>query len=628
MKRNWLKKATAALVCVATAAAVGIGLTAPAYANAADTQITISAPQGDRPGTSDLNVNMFDGRSFTAYKLADYTNVQVSDGNVTAMDYKLDTPLTNAMVDGWIAKALDQFPITDVATVSNGTVTFKGDAAAMSPMTFVANYFYGTGADIYGNTCVNSNAMRIFAEAAQKSLTAPGVTATTAPVTVNNDSAVVDASQSGQGLYLIVDTTEGLNNQIPARAMITGTPVTVNGQTYMQFEGSNATYTLGSIKLKAEQVVNTIADTSAQKETLATNQSQRTFQVTANIPNYAAYDNWSSPTYSVTITPSGNVKLDSKYTVEVQPAGFPTWSTLPDSNYSLVSPAGAATGSLTVQFSSAAMKTSTLSGVTVRITVNGTVQNVTTTPTFVAAQATFSNDQSDANSTGTAEEASLGLFNTVIPVKKIAYNAGATSAALTGAQFSVTSGTTTVKFTESTLNGKPYYQVDPNGTLSTFTVGDGYIAGLGANTNNSTTYTITEKVAPTGYVLDGRHDITFNVTVTPNYTNDVLTSVTYKRDNGIYGNFLDTTPSKMTTDDGQTVNLESRTTVNNRYTNTQLESEMIHVKNTKNPSDFAQTGGHIVQVLIAMLIVAIVGAILLIVAHMRRRNNTDRTQIA
>ncbi|WP_155464616.1 hypothetical protein [Bifidobacterium animalis] len=361
---------------------------------------------------------------------------------------------------------------------------------------------------------------------------------------------------------------------------------------------------------------------------MVTNQSQRTFQITANIPNYAAYDNWSSPTYSVTITPSGNVKLDSKYTVEVQPAGFPTWSTLPDSNYSLVSPAGAATGSLTVQFSSAAMKTSTLSGVTVRITVNGTVQNVTTTPTFVAAQATFSNDQSDANSTGTAEEASLGLFNTVIPVKKIAYNAGATSAALTGAQFSVTSGTTTVKFTESTLNGKPYYQVDPNGTLSTFTVGDGYIAGLGANTNNSTTYTITEKVAPTGYVLDGRHDITFNVTVTPNYTNDVLTSVTYKRDNGIYGNFLDTTPSKMTTDDGQTVNLESRTTVNNRYTNTQLESEMIHVKNTKNPSDFAQTGGHIVQVLIAMLIVAIVGAILLIVARMRRRSNTDRTQIA
>lgn len=120
--------------------------------------------------------------------------------------------------------------------------------------------------------------------------------------------------------------------------MITGTPVTVNGQTYMQFEGSNATYTLGSIKLKAEQVVNTIADTSAQKETLVTNQSQRTFQITANIPNYAAYDNWSSPTYSVTITPSGNVKLDSKYTVEVQPAGFPAWSTLPDSNYSLVSP--------------------------------------------------------------------------------------------------------------------------------------------------------------------------------------------------------------------------------------------------------------------------------------------------
>lgn len=399
-----MKKATAALVCVATAAAVGIGLTAPAYTDAADTRITISAPQGNRPGTSDLNVNMFDGRSFTAYKLADYTNVQVSDGNVTSRDYKLDTPLTNAMVDGWIAKALDQFPMTDVATVSNGTVTFKGDAAAM--------------------------------------------------------------------------------------------------------------------------------------------------------------------------------------------------------------------------------KTSTLSGVTVRITVNGTVQNVTTTPTFVAAQATFSNDQGDANSTGTAEEASLGLFNTVIPVKKIAYNAGATSAALTGAQFSVTSGTTTVKFTESTLNGKPYYQVDPNGTLSTFTVGDGYIAGFGANTNNSTTYTITEKVAPTGYVLDGRHDITFNVTVTPNYTNDVLTSVTYKRDNGIYGNFLDTTPSKMTTDDGQTVNLESRTTVNNRYMNTQLESEMIHVKNTKNPSDFAQTGGHIVQVLIAMLIVAIVGAILLIVARMRRRNNTDRTQIA
>lgn len=185
---------------------------------------------------------------------------------------------------------------------------------------------------------------------------------------------------SSARLYLIVDTTEGLNNQIPARAMITGTPVTVNGQTYMQFEGSNATYTLGSIKLKAEQVVNTIADTSAQKETLVTNQSQRTFQITANIPNYAAYDNWSSPTYSVTITPSGNVKLDSKYTVEVQPAGFPRLVHAARFQLFAGEPAGAATGSLTVQFSSAAMKTSTLSGVTVRIIVNGTVQNVTTTP--------------------------------------------------------------------------------------------------------------------------------------------------------------------------------------------------------------------------------------------------------
>ncbi len=104
MKRNWLRKAAAALVSVATVAAVGIGLSAPAYADDASTttapQITVLAPSGDNSTLGDVKANFFENRDFKAFKLAGYSNVKVNtQDQVTNIGYNVVNGLDNDEID-------------------------------------------------------------------------------------------------------------------------------------------------------------------------------------------------------------------------------------------------------------------------------------------------------------------------------------------------------------------------------------------------------------------------------------------------------------------------------------------------------------------------------------------------
>ncbi len=632
MSTNWLKKVCGVLTAFATTAAtaaLGIGFSAPAYAedNAA-TSITINAPS--KVDGNSLYAPTLKNCQFTAYKLANYANVKTA-GNpaqITSIDYKNATGITDAMLDSWIISALQAYPseLTDVAQVNNGDLTFLGDAAAMTPMQFVASYFYGNGGDEYGNKTVNSETMRVFAQAAEKSLKGTTSGVETAPVTVADDgnSATVDAAASGQGVYLIIDTTTGLNTQIPARAMVAGTPCTVNNVAYTEFHGGQAVYKLGQINLKAEQVVNSIdiASSDANKGALATVGSRRTFQATSNIPNYAEYQYWENPKYSMTLTPTSNIALDANsITVEVQELGKSKYTALANgTDYSVVLPqSGASDNALTISFANP--NSAKMSGATVRVTINGTVQNLQTDASYVTVQTKFSNNANDSESVSNGAVAStMPLYDARTPLKKIPFDGTTSTAALTGAQFSVTpQGGAALKFTKTTLsNGQTLYQVDPNGSESTVTIGEATLAGLAADSKTPVTYTFLETEAPEGYILDSRHAVKFTVTVTPNITNNALVSVNFHRIHGNYANFLNVGDQAMAGDSGQTVAVPAKAQ-NGTFASTHVQSSEIYIKNTKNPADFAQTGGHILAVLIAVIVLAVLGGALLIVARIRRR---------
>lgn len=101
--------------------------------------------------------------------------------------------MTNGTVDSDYAKVLTYNTTTK-------TVEFTGTAENLTPLQFVAKYFYGTAADRYGNQNASNTEMRLFAQAAAKSkLLSNGV-----PATGADDE--VQFTNLPEGLYLIVRT--------------------------------------------------------------------------------------------------------------------------------------------------------------------------------------------------------------------------------------------------------------------------------------------------------------------------------------------------------------------------------------------------------------------------------------
>lgn len=617
-------KGAAALAAIALA--VGIGGVSAAQADEAPTPqagtITITAPVAQ--ADDNMKPPTFTGREFTAYQLASYVSPQTNADHTAITGYGLANAagVNDADVLSWIGAAAVTNGTVDpnlrsVLNASGGTLTFTGEAADLTPIEFVAKYFYGTGTDRYGNQMANSLQVRLFADAAATSgKLKDGTTATVSPT---------QAQFTGlnEGLYLIDETdSQSGSAQTVSRAMITGTPMTVGGKTYATVQGADPanSFTLGSIALKAEQVeiAKTAAAAASANNQIAQMQSQRVFTVTTNVPDYTyEYNGITNPKFTIDDKPAAGVNpftttgaqttvSDLKLTAT---NGKGTTSTLAEGTDYTVA-ATPSTADSAYGFTITLTNPRALSGDSITATYSATVTDLAQALANTASS-NFSNDPYDAQSMGNAS-ATANLYTTKISLSKTAYNDANTK--LTGAQFSVTGANNApVKFSADS-NGN--YYADPQGKVTAVTAGDVAIYGLGADADAATTYTFTETKAPEGYLLgaNGKH-VTFTVTVDPTYSDHDVTSVAFQASSQDHKNFLDMTTPAMW-QQNQTVQASAARQASNVFV-----GGTVSVENTKNASDFAKTGGEITRVLAAVAVLAGLGAVLLVGARMRRRTS-------
>lgn len=609
---SWFTKGAAAVAAVAFAIGLGgVGAAQADEPDAAAGTITIVAPQAS--ASDNLIPPTFDGRSFKAYELGAYADVQTNGTAVTGYDLKNADGITDANVRGWIKDATTHDNTVDsnlssVLSLSGGDITFTGEAANLTPIEFVAKYFYGTGADRYGNAMADSQQVRLFADAAAQS----GTLGTGTDAAVTTDKATFTGLD--EGLYLVVETTNGQAlSQTVSRAMIVGTPVTDNGTTYTEVQNTKTgrSYSLGSIILKAEKV----EVTKQATDQIAQVGSTRTFTITTNVPDYKyEYSAIGEPVFTISDKPSTNLNPFASNTavnnlhISYTKTGDTTATEL-NSNYTLdVSPnAGDAQNyGFSITIRGDALRE--LSGSKITVTYDATVTGLAQT-TENTATVNFSNNPSDTTSKGKVTTTE-NVYTSRIDLDKVAY--GNADTHLDGATFSVTDANgAAVKFSKDDQGN---YYVDKNGTVTEVTAGQVKVFGLGADSDAASTYTFQETKAPTGYLLGdaGKH-VTFTVTVTPQIVDNELKNVSFKADTTDYANFLDLTDAAMWKNE-QTV---SRDAAQDNV----FAGGAVRVENTKNASDFAKTGGEITRVLAAVAVLALLGAALLAVAWMRRRSS-------
>lgn len=198
-------------------AAVGISMMPLAIPQAQaaqlDANITISEPKPADP--TNMQLPSLNGLEFTAYRLGEFNNVVVSNNVISGFNMVPSAGITADMLMGWIKDAVTTNGAVDsnfasIVDLSNGTITFKGEAASLNPLQFIGTYFVGNGgtaragADVYGNEKANNAQMHKFANAAQATLSAgapAGVV--TATATDANNQAILNTS-GNEGMYLIL----------------------------------------------------------------------------------------------------------------------------------------------------------------------------------------------------------------------------------------------------------------------------------------------------------------------------------------------------------------------------------------------------------------------------------------
>lgn len=605
LKTRLTAKIAAVLTAVATLGAGGL-MASSAWAddagNASD-QGTITINEPKAVDGDNMIAPTVDGRSFTAYELGSYSNVQTSGDDITGFDLTNANGLSNDTIRGWIKEAAISGGKVDsqYAGVLNADGTFIGAAENLTPLEFVVKYFYGTKADRYGNEQADNTAMRLFAQAAAKAGITNGVT-------VEGANNQVEFINLPEGLYLIVENapsgssgSSDSSNQTIARAMITGTTYTDGGQTYSTVKNGDATYTLGQLNLKAEKVL--IKKTVSAGDQLATVGSTRSFTISTNVPMYSDYVNWTDPKFAVSDSPSANLTVDDSTIVVAANGKTLTAGT----DYTLTT--GTPANGFTV-----ALNPTALSGQPLTVTYSATVNSVVADAVTNSATVDFSNDPSTTNTVSKKTE-NTNIYTAQVPLAKIAFNDANTL--LQGAQFSVTQGDGKTPVTFDFDADSDTYSIDPKGTVNTLTVDKAQsvnIAGLAADTNSPVTYTFTETKAPAGYVL-GESPVTFTLTVTPNAnaTTKALKSVGFTVSSADFTNFIDLSGNAVR-------NGTAVTTASLADGATKLVGGTIRVENTKNASDFAETGGQITRVLIAVAVLAAIGAIFIVVARMRRNS--------
>lgn len=629
------KKMTALVAAVASTVS-GMALANSAYA-AADTNtandITISSQNG--------NDSTVAGRTFTAYKIASYSNA-LFDGkgdaakvagynlNSTVDDEKLRSAIITAITD---ANGNVKDAYKNVAAVTTGqdgakTLTFKNEDANLSAIQFVAKHFYGNADDVYTNNHANNADTRKFADA----LRTAGLTSFATVTAGANDASVsFDLGDDDLGLYLIVETSHGAaNGETISRAMVIGS-VFKNGDAYVNTiagQGDGATdVTVGTIKLKSDKV-------TVDKEVVGNDQliglgSVRTFQIDTNVPNYKNdYQDWKNPVFKVHDNPSDNLTVSAKgdYTdvsnLKVQ-ANTGTAGEYEDVAADAYTVSADTTTDDANDFIVSLNSPADFSGKKVRVKYDATVNSVVTDTTVNNANIEFSNDPYDASSVDTTTtHDDEKLYQADLDLSKVAFKNNTVQ--LDGAQFTVTkNGADAVSWKESA--DKSYYYEAKEGTetgltntvtLNTASLKKGTaFRGLAFDSDDATTYTFTETKAPEGYILGGE-PLTFAVKLTPKFGSDgELTGVDYSVNAGKFAKFLDA--SAISLDEAKPT-AGTLNTVGENATGT-VYSASATAENTDDLKDMPKTGADVMTYIAVSVAFATVGAALAVVARRRMK---------
>lgn len=660
---------TAAMMALASTAIAG-GIASTAYAasqqmttsstassndnNAAANDITITAPTvANQTPTASVN-----GHKFKAYKLADYTDPQLNKTGDAVIGYDLkqsdDTVKKTNTLNAIKAAAIINGKVSaNLTNVLNADGSFKGEAASLSPIQFVARYFYGTGADVYGNDHANSAQVRAFANYFKTTPTA--LTAFATEATGANGKVDFDFGDGQIGLYLIVEDTPASGDnttdneqttQTVSRAMIAGTAFKVGNKYINKFiynDDANNTTTLGEIKLKADAVtidkettgVNGKEDSS---DKLIAAGSTRSFTIKTNVPNYMNdYQDWKAsgktPHFIVGDKPSANLDaatnikayIDTNKDGQLSADEMKTPLAV-NTDYTLTNPdTGTASNAwklkLKLTNADGSLNESQLkkfSDAHIVITYDAKVNTTQVDNSYNDANVDYSSDPyQDANHVSKHREK---LYEADLKLEKVKFNDKNTQ--LDGAQFKVYAGdTATGTPINWTADGSDYFLAGANSgatnTTDTLTINkQTTLRQLAADTDaNGATYTFVETKAPAGYIL-GDKPVTFSVTVKPVFDkNGELTSVAYSLNGGNYNNFLDLgTLSTANGKNTQTVNanLDADAT-------TRIVGGEIAIENTTSINNFAKTGGQIMSYVAAAAGLAVAGAFIAMLAR-RNRN--------
>lgn len=615
--------AAGALMAMLSTGAAGLVASTSFAADTPANTITITAPTA---GTN-LKPPTVNDRNFTAYKLANYADVVVKDGTITSYNLSNAIGIDNADLMTAIKAAVItdgavESTFADVVTLgSDGGITFKGAAENLSPMQFVGKYFYGSGADIYGNDHANKPEMRQFADTLIPLISSKAAKTT---ATGADNKVVIDTAADGlgEGVYLIVETNPTVNAELVSRAMVTGTAYTNNGTTIDTITNGDQVYQLGSIVLKADKVM--MDKETEGDDQLITTGSVRTFKITTNVPNYTTdYQNWTNPKFYIVDNPGSNVNplnAENKINNLMVKAGDRTL--VEGTDYTVDTTNANSTDANDFRITLTNPGAKEIQGATITVTYDGTIMNLDEAISVNDAQVVFSNDPYTEDSVDTSIEDHEYLYDVELPLNKIAFND--LNNKLAGAEFEVKDGAdNTVKFSQGTEGGKDVFTVNPQGTVNRVTAGTALIRGLAANSSDPVTYTFTETKAPEGYLLggtDGTTPVSFTVTITPSFDADgELTQVVVKMASSGHANFLDLSNQDLRGADGQNVTVASLNT-GDTVTTTTLAYGDINVENTKALSDFAKTGGAIMTIFWAMMgTVAAGGATMFVVKRRRAR---------
>ena len=635
----------AAIALLSITATFATGLIANADETSANNDITITAPTTITApaGGTNLIAPTVDGRTFKAYRISNYSNAQVNaSGQITGYDMKAQAPFTDALIKDAVKAAI----VTDDAVDTNfsevvtlnadGSITFKGDAENLTALQFVGKYFYGAGADVYGNDNANSHQVRTFADYLLKHLP-QGANAISA--TGSKGKVVIDVPDGQEGLYLIVEepkidtTTDAFKGETVSRAMLTGTGATVGGTIYTQVStkrgGTDVTYTLGALNLKAEKV--TLDKEVGHPDQLIQIGTSRQFTITTNVPNYQTdYPTWTPTTFQFTDNPSDNIDpFNTDGTVrnlKLQSSndGGTTWTAMRALEY--IQAKNDTTEDLN-DFIVALTPEAIIAhqGERIKLTYDGVITSLKMDTADDVAHTTMNTVDLDFSNNPNVRDDKARLTDDVklYDVKLDIEKTDMETRQLLGAKFVVTvNGTkgTKIKFIKS-ANGDQYTAVkadsaqnvnsvdsisvgyDDNGTVKPVTIN-----GLAADNSKATVYTFTETQAPEGYIL-GANPVTFTVTLTPKDANSdgTVDGVDTAVNAGTFGKFV--------------VNGTSNT--NEPFSGHEFNVGQVTVKNTKNISDLPQTGGTISKTIGAALATGAFATLLIVGVKLRRKQMSD-----